>query len=50
MGAIKNQRFGFFAYIIVAIMMFVSLMIYVSNVNTAYYEDMDTSVLLIILS
>lgn len=30
-------------------MMFVSLMIYVSNVNTAYYEDMDTSVLLIIL-
>jgi hypothetical protein len=49
MNVLKNQRIGFFAYIIVAIMTFVALFFYVSNVNAPYYEDMDVSVLTIII-
>lgn len=45
----KKLGFGFVAYILVAVMTLVSLYFYVSNVNTAYYEDMDVSVLMIII-
>ncbi|WP_407272827.1 hypothetical protein [Radiobacillus sp. PE A8.2] len=49
MGFLKNQKLGFVAYIIVAIMTVVSLSLYISNVNKPYYEDMQLSVVFIII-
>ncbi len=47
MEFLKKQKFGFFAYLIVAIMAIITLSVYVSNVNKPYYQDMNTTVLLI---
>lgn len=44
MEFLKKQVFGFYLNVIVVILALVSLFLYVSNVNTAYYKDMNTSV------
>jgi len=50
MEFIKNQKMiGFVAYVIVAIMSIVSIIVYVSNVSTAYYEDMNVSVVVMMV-
>jgi hypothetical protein len=49
MEFLKNQRKGFFVYIIAAVMAVISLGVYVSNVLRPYYEDMNISVVLMIL-
>jgi hypothetical protein len=49
MGFIKNQKVGFVAYALVAIMAIISFIVYVSNVNTPYYQDMNTSVVLMMV-
>lgn len=49
MEFIKKQRFGFYLNVIVVILALVSLILYVSNVNTAYYKDMNTSVVLMVV-
>ncbi len=41
---IKNQKSGFLAYVLVAILTVVCLGIYVANVNAPYYEDMNINV------
>ncbi len=45
MDFLKKQGFGFIAYLIVAVMAVFTLSVYVSNVNTPYYDDMNTKVL-----
>jgi hypothetical protein len=44
MEFLKKHGFGFYLNVIVVILSIVSLILYVSNVNTAYYKDMNTSV------
>ncbi len=49
MEFLKKQTVGFFAYIVVAIMAVITLGIYVSNVNAAYYKDMNSTVLVMMV-
>lgn len=49
MEFIKKQKIGFWAYIIVAIMTIASLGIYVSNVTAAYYKDMNSRVVIMMI-
>lgn len=49
MNFLKNQKIGFFAYIIVGLMTITSLSIYISNVNKPYYEDMRMNVLFMLI-
>jgi F0F1-type ATP synthase assembly protein I len=44
MGFLKKQSIGFYINAVVWILALASLLIYVSNVNKAYYKDMNTSV------
>lgn len=44
MDFIKKQKIGFLAYLLVAILTGVSLVVYIMDVNMPYYEDMDASV------
>lgn len=45
----KNQKFGNWVYLIVAVMTIVSLVMYVMNVNTPYYQDMNISVVVMLV-
>lgn len=49
MNFIKKQGFGFWAYLVVAILAAVSLVFYVMNVNQPYYEDMNVSVVYVMV-
>ena len=49
MEFIKKQRNGFLVYVIVAIMTIVSFIVYVSNASTAYYEDMNSSIVVMMV-
>ena len=37
----KNQKFGSLAYLVVAVLTLVCLVMYVMNATTPYYEDLD---------
>lgn len=49
MNLLKKQGIGFLIYIIVAILAIVTLLIYVSNVNAPYYEDMNSKIVWMML-
>lgn len=49
MDFLKKQRIGFLAYIVVAIMAIISLVVYVMNVNMPYYKDMNTTILMMMV-
>ncbi|HHV09340.1 MAG TPA: hypothetical protein GXX75_03550 [Clostridiales bacterium] len=49
MEFMKKQKKGFVAYVIVAVMAVISFIVYVSNVSTAYYQDMNTSVVIMMV-
>ena len=40
----KNQKIGFWAYAVVAVLAVVCLGLYIANVNQPYYQDMNTNV------
>ena len=40
----KNQKIGFWAYAVVAVLAIVCLGLYIANVNQPYYQDMNTNV------
>lgn len=40
----KNQKIGFWAYAVVAVLSIVCLGLYIANVNQPYYQDMNQSV------
>lgn len=40
----KNQKIGFWAYAVVAVLAIVCLGLYIANVNQPYYQDMNSSV------
>lgn len=40
----KNQKIGFWAYAVVAVLAIVCLGLYIANVNQPYYQDMNPSV------
>ncbi|SCP96997.1 hypothetical protein [Anaerobium acetethylicum] len=46
MEFMKKQKFGFLANVVVAIMALVSLGFYISNVTSAYYQDMNVNVII----
>ena len=46
---IKNQKSGFFAYVLAAILTVVCLCLYVSNVNAPYYQDMNVNVIYMLI-
>lgn len=48
MTFIKNQKSGFFAYVLVAILTVVCLGVYIANVNMPYYQDMNMNVVYIL--
>ena len=41
---IKNQKIGFWAYAVVAVLAIVCLGLYIANVNQPYYQDMNQNV------
>lgn len=41
----KNQKIGFWAYAVVAVLAIVCLGLYIANVNQPYYQDMNPSVI-----
>lgn len=45
----KNQKFGSLAYLVVAVLTLVCLVIYVMNANAPYYEDMNASVVVMLV-
>lgn len=49
MRTLKNVALGFYGYIMVAIMTLISLMLYVSNVNKPYYQDMNSKVVIMLV-
>lgn len=46
----KNQKIGSLAYLVVAVLTVVCLVMYVMNVNAPYYEDMNTSVVVMLVA
>ena len=40
----KNQKIGFWAYAVAAVLAIVCLGLYIANVNQPYYQDMNTNV------
>lgn len=40
----KKQRFGSYAYVLVGILAVISLVLYVLNASTAYYKDLNASI------
>lgn len=49
MEFIRKQKAGFWAYLIVAVMTIVSLAVYISNVTSAYYADMNRSIVIMMV-
>ena len=49
MQTLKNVALGFYGYIIVALMTLISLIIYISNVNKPYYQDMNSNVVMMLV-
>ncbi|MBQ7850966.1 MAG: hypothetical protein IJ343_14675 [Clostridia bacterium] len=41
---LKNQKIGFWAYAVVAVLAIVCLGLYIANVNQPYYQDMNLSI------
>ena len=49
MQTLKNVALGFYGYVIVALMTLISLIIYISNVNKPYYQDMNSNVVMMLV-
>ena len=45
----KNQKIGFWAYAVVAVLAIVCLGLYIANVNQPYYEDMNQNVVYVMV-
>lgn len=45
----KNQKIGSLAYLVVAVLTVVCLVMYIMNVNAPYYEDMNASVVVMLV-
>ena len=45
----KNQKIGFWAYAVVAVLAIVCLGLYIANVNQPYYRDMNQSVVYVMI-
>ncbi len=45
----KNQKIGFWAYAVVAVLAVVCLGLYIANVNQPYYEDMNQNVVYVMV-
>lgn len=48
MEFIKKQSVGFWFYLITGVLAIISLGVYIANVNTAYYRDMNTTVVILL--
>ena len=46
----KNQKFGSWAYLVVAVLTVVCLGMYVMNATTPYYEDLDGSLVFVLVA
>ena len=46
---IKNQKIGFWAYAMVAVLAIVCLGLYIANVNQPYYQDMNQNVVFVMV-
>ena len=46
----KNQKFGSWAYLVIAVLTVVCLVMYVMNANAPYYEDMNASVVVMLVA
>lgn len=46
----KNQKFGSWAYLVVAVLTVICLVMYIMNVNAPYYEDMNASVVVMLVA
>ena len=46
----KNQKFGSWAYLVIAILTVVCLVMYVMNANAPYYEDMDAAIVVMLVA
>ena len=46
----KNQKFGSWAYLVIAVLTVVCLVMYVMNATTPYYEDLDGNVIFVLLA
>ena len=46
----KNQKFGFWVYLVIAVLTAVCLVMYVMNANAPYYEDMDASIVVMLVA
>lgn len=49
MSTNTKYKIGFYGYILVTVMTLISLIVYVSNVSTPYYEDMNVTVLIMMI-
>ena len=49
MQTLKNVALGSYGYVIVALMTLISLIIYISNVNKPYYQDMNSNVVMMLV-
>ena len=45
----KNQKIGFWAYAVVAVLAIVCLGLYIANVNQPYYQDMNQNVVYVMV-
>ena len=45
----KNQKIGFWAYAVVAVLAIVCLGLYIANVNQPYYQDMNQNVVFVMV-
>ena len=46
----KNQKFGSLAYLVVAILTLVCLVMYVMNATAPYYEDMNANIVVMLVA
>lgn len=49
MNTLREKGLGILVYAIIAFMAIASLFVYISNVNKPYYEDMNQSILIILI-
>ena len=46
----KNQKFGSWAYLVVAVLTVVCLVMYVMNATAPYYEDLDGNLIFVLMA
>ena len=46
----KNQKFGSWAYLVVAVLTVVCLVMYVMNATAPYYEDLDGNMIFVLMA